>query len=63
VPVLDTGAGVTTTRYDVHYVVTEYGIAYLYGKSVRELAKALIAVSNPDFREILREAAHNRNLL
>ena len=43
------GAGVTTTRNDVHYVVTEYGVANLYGKNVRERAEALIEISHPDF--------------
>ena len=42
-----------TTRGDVHYVVTEYGVAYLHGKSVQERAIALISISHPDFREQL----------
>ena len=50
VPVLQEGAGVTLTRGDVHYVVTEYGIAYLHGKNIRERAMALIAVAHPKFR-------------
>jgi acyl-CoA hydrolase/GNAT superfamily N-acetyltransferase len=54
---LSPGAGVVTTRGDVHYVVTEYGVAYLHGKSVQERALALISVAHPDFREhLLREA-------
>ncbi len=53
VPLLDKGAAVTTTRNDVHYVVTEYGIANLRGKSVSERAKALIAIAHPKFREQL----------
>lgn len=54
---LSSGAGVVTTRGDVHYVVTEYGAAYLHGKSVQERAIALIAVAHPDFREqLLKEA-------
>lgn len=57
VPKLTEGAGVVTTRGDVHYVVTEYGIAYLFGKSIRERVLALAEIAHPDFRnEILREA-------
>ena len=48
---LSPGAGVVTTRGDVHYVVTEYGTAYLHGKSVQERAIALISIAHPDFRE------------
>jgi 4-hydroxybutyrate CoA-transferase len=50
---LDYGAVVTTSRYDVHYIVTEYGIANLRGKSVKERAKQLIAIAHPNFREQL----------
>jgi len=54
---LSPGAGVVTTRGDVHYVVTEYGVAYLHGKSVQERAMALISIAHPDFRpQLLREA-------
>jgi len=53
VPTLKPGAGVVTSRGDVHYVVTEFGIAELYGKTVQERAKALIEVAHPDFREEL----------
>jgi acyl-CoA hydrolase/GNAT superfamily N-acetyltransferase len=54
---LSPGAGVVTTRGDVHYVVTEYGIAYLHGKSVQERTVALISIAHPDFREqLLKEA-------
>ena len=49
VPVLEPGAGVVTSRADVHYVVTEYGIAYLHGKTLRERAEALIAIADPRF--------------
>jgi 4-hydroxybutyrate CoA-transferase len=63
VDVLAEGSGVVTTRADVHYVVTEHGIALLYGKSLRERARELIAVAHPDFREDLRAAARQRNLL
>jgi acyl-CoA hydrolase/GNAT superfamily N-acetyltransferase len=51
------GAGVVTTRGYVHYVVTEYGIAYLHGKSVQERAMALITIAHPDFREELLSKA------
>lgn len=61
--VLDTGAGVVTTRGDVHYVVTEYGVAYLHGKSVQERAIALISIAHPNFRaELTREAVSARYL-
>ncbi len=53
VPELFAGAGVVTSRGDVHYVVTEYGIAHLYGKSIRERALELIQVAHPDFRSEL----------
>ncbi len=55
---LSEGAGVTTSRGDVHYVVTEYGVAELYGKTIRERARALIDIAHPDFREELEEHAH-----
>lgn len=57
VPVLKTGAGVVTTRAHAHYVVTEFGTAYLHGKSLRERAKALINIAHPDTRELLERAA------
>ncbi len=54
---LSPGAGVVTSRGDVHYVVTEYGVAYLHGKSVQERALALISIAHPDFRtELLKQA-------
>lgn len=54
---LSAGTGVVTTRADVHYVVTEYGIAYLHGKSIRERVLALISIAHPDFRaQLLHEA-------
>jgi acyl-CoA hydrolase/GNAT superfamily N-acetyltransferase len=53
VATLRPGAGVVTTRVAVHYVVTEYGIAYLRGKNVQERAMALITIAHPDFRETL----------
>jgi len=57
VPTLSQGAGATLVRGDVHYVVTEYGIAYLHGKNIRERALALIAVAHPKFRLWLVEEA------
>ena len=57
VATLKPGAGVTTTRNDVHYVVTEYGVAYLHGKTIRQRAEALIAIAHPDFRADLRREA------
>jgi acyl-CoA hydrolase len=55
VPRIKSGAGVVTTRADVHYVVTEYGVAYLHGKNVRQRAEALIHIAHPKFREELTE--------
>lgn len=55
VPVLDEGAAVTTSRNDVDYIVTEYGIAHLKGRSLRQRAEALIDIAHPDFRAELRE--------
>jgi 4-hydroxybutyrate CoA-transferase len=63
VPQLQDGAGVVTTRGDVHYVITEYGTAYLHGKTIRERCRALIAIAHPKFREQLEKAAAERNLL
>lgn len=63
VPQLRPGAGVVTTRGDVHYVVTEYGIAELWGKTVRERALALISIAHPNFRQQLLEAAQQRHLV
>lgn len=57
VPMLEPGAGVVTSRADVHYVVTEHGIAYLHGKSLRERAKALIAIADPRFQQELEDFA------
>lgn len=57
------GSGVVTSRADVNYVVTEYGIADLWGRSLRERAQQLIAIAHPDFREDLERAARERNLL
>jgi 4-hydroxybutyrate CoA-transferase len=52
-PRLAHGAGVLTTRADVHYVITEYGIAYLHGKTIRQRAEALIQIAHPKFRNEL----------
>jgi 4-hydroxybutyrate CoA-transferase len=57
VPLLKHGAGVVTTRNHIHYVVTEFGIADLYGKTIRQRARALIDVAHPQFREELEKAA------
>ena len=61
--VLDEGAGVVTSRADVHFVVTEFGVADLFGKSLRERATALIAIAHPSFRDELGEGARRRRLL
>lgn len=62
-PVLSGGAGVVTTRGDVHYVVTEHGIAYLHGRSMRERAMSLISIAHPDFRGELLHAAKRRRIV
>jgi 4-hydroxybutyrate CoA-transferase len=61
VPTLKPGAGVVTGRNHVHYVVTEYGVADLYGKSVRQRVKALVNIAHPDFRADLEEKARLLN--
>ncbi|MBI5634265.1 MAG: GNAT family N-acetyltransferase [Nitrospirae bacterium] len=63
VPFLREGAGVTLTRGDLHYVVTEYGIAYLHGKNIRERAMDLIAIAHPKFRGWLIEEAKKLNFI
>jgi acyl-CoA hydrolase len=60
VPFLKPGAGVVTTRSHVHYIVTEYGVAYLFGKNLRQRARALINISHPDDREALEKACWER---
>ncbi|MER3465298.1 MAG: 4-hydroxybutyrate CoA-transferase, partial [Chitinophagaceae bacterium] len=60
VPTLKPGAGVVTTSAHVHYVVTEYGVAYLYGKNLRQRAKALINIAHPDDREMLERSCFER---
>jgi acyl-CoA hydrolase/GNAT superfamily N-acetyltransferase len=63
VPALKEQAGVTLNRGDVRYVVTEYGIAYLHGKNIRERAMSLIAIAHPKFRSWLIEEAKKRGLI
>ena len=63
VPFLKKGAGVVTTRADVKYVVTEYGVAYLHGKNLQERTKTLINIAHPKFRPDLTKEAKERNLL
>lgn len=60
---LDRGAAVTTSRNDVHYVVTEYGAVDLRGKSLRRRAEALIGIAHPDFRLSLRDEAKEKGIL
>jgi acyl-CoA hydrolase/GNAT superfamily N-acetyltransferase len=63
VPFLSEGSGVTMVRGDIHYVVSEYGIAYLHGKNVRERAMELIAIAHPKFRPWLIEEAKKLNII
>ncbi len=63
VPFLKEGAGTTMNRGDIHYVVTEYGIAYLHGKNIRERAMELISIAHPKFRPYLIEEARKLNLI
>ena len=63
VPRLQPGAGVVTSRGDVHYVITEHGVAYLHGKNLRQRAEALIGVADPKFREELEAFARESKLL
>jgi 4-hydroxybutyrate CoA-transferase len=63
VPVLEPGAGVVTPRSDVHYIVTEYGIAYLRGKTLRQRAEALIAIADPKFHDELYDFAVRHHYL
>lgn len=60
VPFLKPGASVTTTRAHVHYIVTEFGVAELYGRNLRQRAKSLIQIAHPDHREELERAAYTR---
>lgn len=63
IPFLAEGSGVTLGRSDIYYVVTEYGIAYLHGKNIRERAMELIAIAHPKFRPWLIEEAKKLNLI
>ena len=60
VPYLKEGAGVVTTRAHVHYVVTEYGVANLFGRNLRQRARMLIDIAHPDHREELERKAYER---
>jgi acyl-CoA hydrolase len=62
-PMLDAGAGVVTSRADVHYVVTEHGIAYLHGKTIRERVEALIRIAEPKFHDQLYDFAYQAHYL
>jgi acetyl-CoA hydrolase len=62
-PELKPGAGVVTTRGDVHFVVSEYGIADLFGRTVRDRTRALIQIAHPRFRDQLTAAAREFNYL
>lgn len=59
VPTLKLGAGVVTTRAHVHYIVTEYGVANLYGKTIKERVKALVNIAHPDHREAIDKEYFN----
>lgn len=63
VPCLSAGTHVSTTKNDINYVVTEFGVAQLRGKSARQRCEALIAIAHPNFRQELREAARKMKLL
>jgi acetyl-CoA hydrolase len=54
---------VITTRNDIHYIVTEYGVAHLYGKSIRQRVRAMIDIAHPNFREELEAKAHEMKYL
>ena len=60
VPFLKQGAGVVTTRGHIHWVVTEFGSVNLFGKNLKQRAKALIEIAHPDHREKLQRAYHER---
>ena len=63
VPRLAHGAGVLTGRADVHYVVTEYGVAYLHGRTIRQRAEALIEIAHPKFRNELYDVLRTATLV
>jgi acyl-CoA hydrolase len=58
VPMLKPGAGVVTTRAHVHYIVTEYGVAYLFGKNLAQRTKELIQIAHPSHRAMLEEQGY-----
>lgn len=62
VPQLKPGAGVVTSRADVHYVVTEYGIAALHGRNLTQRAEALMQIAHPDFRDELEHSVRKKNV-
>ena len=62
-PFLKEGAGVVTSRADVHYVVTEFGAVNLFGKNLRERAEALISIAHPKFQPELEAQARDRKLI
>jgi acyl-CoA hydrolase len=63
VTTLRPGAGVVTSRGDVHYVITEHGVAYLHGKTIRQRAEAMIAIADPKFQADLEDYACKNRLL
>jgi acyl-CoA hydrolase len=63
VPTLRPGAGVVTSRGDVHYVITEHGVAYLHGKTIRQRVEAMIQIAHPKFRPALEDYAEKNKLL
>jgi acyl-CoA hydrolase len=63
VTTLRPGAGVVTSRGDVHYVITEHGVAYLHGKTIRQRAEAMIAIAHPKFQAELEDYACKNRLL
>jgi 4-hydroxybutyrate CoA-transferase len=63
VPQLKPGAGVVTSRGDVHYVVTEHGVAYLHGRTLRERVRAMIRIAAPQFREELERYARQNHYI
>jgi acyl-CoA hydrolase len=63
VPTLKPGAGVVTSRADVHYVATEFGVAYLHGKTIAQRVEAMIQIADPKFRESLYEFAYREHYL
>jgi acetyl-CoA hydrolase len=61
VPYVKQGAGITTSRNDVHYIATEFGVADLYGRTINERVHALVNIAHPDFREDLMAYAREQN--